>query len=183
MNLKTLQNKLLGEQLSRRQEKCLVRMAEKPTNEEELYTALGALGRTGNVKYRPYLEAAMRSSNDPTVLNAALRGLVRHMGLVSEWRDSILLYCRGIETDIGWELRLSAVQLAADVFEQGYDADLLLELMFISKDPNVTQTIREDAYEVAASAVKQYRSQKAELTNNDRSVLNQVEAALCFPSP
>jgi hypothetical protein len=150
MTLNKLQNKKLGEALTREEETSVLQVmkaynpAEGPHGETS--SAISILGKTGNAKYEPLLSDVIRSTSDVHVARSALRALVRHMDLGAKYAPYVLKHLRGLPNDYVDSAKTNAIQLSPDVFFATGDESVLNCLFDIFDSPDETDSIKQEVY-------------------------------------
>ena len=140
---------LRGKAMPSRRRPLLVRPANVRkggvTPSRDPYVLLEIVGEAGGRELSEFIEPFLDSPSDPMVARLALQILTNYWSLLSEYRDKIIEFMRGVPWDAENDVREVAIDAAGEAIRQHRDIDLLHELLEIAEDSKESAAIRGQA--------------------------------------
>lgn len=102
-------------------------------------------GLSGDRRFRPAMELAIRDTSDAMSARIALLGLCVDWGETKRYRDAVLEFARGVAWDRGQDVRIAALLIAGQYLKATDDQELLRAL--ISATEARSEWVAQEAYQ------------------------------------
>jgi DNA-binding transcriptional regulator YhcF (GntR family) len=153
-NLDALLDKAKWSELTQEEIAEVVKRIENfKENENDLYTLIHILGRSGAWQYRKLVEKFLYYPEESMISRIALKTLCDYWGYAKDYLDVLESFIKGVEWDEYEQIRLSAIRIAGMYIRETNDTSLLRLLLEIFENEKEDEVIRSCAYEAIARAV------------------------------
>jgi len=153
--------------------------ASSPGNDDNLYTLIHTLGRSGAIQYQKLVERFLYYPSNPTITSIALRTLCVYWSFAESYKDLLKEFIQGVEWEPRDFLRINAISCAGQLLMTHLDRRLLEMLLEIwDRDPNQENPIvQEAAYEALFYAAGKTSRDLTKMEEEGRLDLSVIDKA------